>query len=53
VLAALNVPIGKHFTLSPRVGIAFPISDSDLIEALSFDGESVHPFGGLRISAAF
>jgi hypothetical protein len=53
--AALNIPLGKYFTVSPKVGYAFPLSGraKDLIETLSWDGAGDHVYGGIRISAAF
>lgn len=53
--AALNIPVGQYFTISPRVGYAFPLSgrSKDLIESLSWDGDGDHVFGGIRLSAAF
>jgi uncharacterized protein (TIGR02001 family) len=52
---ALNVPIGKYITVSPRVGYAFPLSGSatNLIRYISWDGIQNHVFGGLRLTAAF
>lgn len=51
----LNIPVGKYFTITPKVGYAFPLGGdaADLIESLSWDGSDNHFFGGLRISAAF
>ncbi len=53
--AALNIPVAKYFTISPKVGYAFPLSGKagDLIENLSWDKDDDHLFGGVRISAAF
>ena len=53
--AALNIPIGKFFTVSPKIGLAFPLSDAagDNIRAGSADREETHVFGGLRLTAAF
>ncbi len=53
--AALNIPLGKYLTLSPRIGYAFPLSNeaSDRIEATSWDGDADHVFGGIRIAASF
>ncbi len=55
ILGAVNIPIGKYFAISPRVGYAFPLSGraSDRIEGLSWDGEEDHVFGGIRLSASF
>jgi hypothetical protein len=52
---ALNVPVGKYFTISPKVGYAFPLSgrSQDLIEFLSWDGDDDHLYGGVRVTAAF
>lgn len=53
--AAINFPIGKYITITPKVGYAFPLSGQadDIIEGFSWDNESNHVFGGLRITAAF
>ncbi len=53
--AALNVPIGKYLTVSPRIGYAFPLSSkaTDLIRFVSWDGVQNHVFGGLRVAASF
>lgn len=53
--AAINFPIGKILTLSPKIGFSFPLSGKaqDEIEFLSWDQESTHVFGGLRVTAAF
>jgi len=55
VFGALNIPLGKYFTVSPRVGVSFPLSDGARreIETVSWDGEDTHVFGGIRLSAAF
>lgn len=53
--AALNIPVGKYFTVSPKIGVAFPLSDAgskDII-ANSVDGNDTHVIGGIRIGAAF
>ena len=53
--AALNIPIGKYVTVSPRIGYAFPLSSNatNLIRYVSWDGVQNHVFGGLRIAASF
>lgn len=53
--AALNIPIGKYVTVSPRIGYAFPLSGNatNLIRWISWDGIQNHVFGGLRLTAAF
>lgn len=53
--AAVNFPIGKYFTISPKVGYSFPLSGEadDEIEALSWDHHDDHIWGGLRVTAAF
>jgi len=55
VSAALNIPIGKYLVISPKIGLAFPLSDggSDDIIVNSVDHEDTHVFGGLRIAASF
>jgi len=55
VLAALNIPVWKYLTVSPKVGVSFPLSDgaSRNIKAGSWDGDDTHVFGGVRLSAAF
>jgi hypothetical protein len=53
--AALNIPLGKYFTITPKIGFAFPLSGNatNLIRYSSWDGVQNHIYGGLRISAAF
>jgi hypothetical protein len=55
IQAALNIPIGKYVTVSPKIGYSFPLTDkaSDEIKLLSWDGEDNHVFGGIRIAVAF
>ncbi len=55
VSAALNIPVGRYVTVSPRIGFAFPITGDghDNIKFNSWDGEANHVFGGIRIAAAF
>lgn len=55
LLAALNIPINKYFTISPRVGFAFPLTGegADNIIANSWDGQDCHVFGGIRFMASF
>lgn len=55
VLAALNIPVCKWATISPRVGVSFPLTSdaSEQIESLSWDGEDTHVFGGIRVAVAF
>jgi hypothetical protein len=55
VLTALHIPAGKYFTITPKVGVAFPLTDdaSDNIRAVSVDGEETHVFGGVNITFAF
>lgn len=53
--AALNIPIGKYLTVSPKIGFAFALGDtaSDNIKLGSVDRQSNHVFGGLRLTGAF
>jgi hypothetical protein len=53
--AALNIPLGKYFTVTPKIGYAFPLSGNatNLIRYVSWDGVQNHIYGGLRISASF
>jgi len=55
LFGSLNIPLGKYFTVSPRVGVSFPLSEGARkeIETVSWDGEGTHVFGGIRVSAAF
>jgi len=55
IFAALNIPVWKCITVSPRIGFAFPLSHNanQEITLLSWDSQANHVFGGLRISAAF
>ncbi len=53
--AAINFPIGKYVTISPKIGFSFPLSGEadDEIEFISWDHDSTHVWGGLRVMAAF
>jgi hypothetical protein len=53
--AALNIPLGKYIVVSPKIGLAFPLSDaaSNDIIANSVDHQDTHVFGGLCILANF
>jgi uncharacterized protein (TIGR02001 family) len=53
--AALNIPINKYITISPRIGFAFPLTADawDNVRANSWDGQPDHVFGGLRVTASF
>lgn len=53
--AALNIPIGEHITLSPKIGFTTPLSDKAAarIEAESWDGKENHFFGGIQLAASF
>lgn len=55
VQAALNIPIGKYVTVSPKIGYAFPLTDkaSREIKMQSWDGKDEHVYGGIGISVAF
>ena len=55
VLAALKIPMGKYFTVSPKVGVAFPLSTdgSHYIAASSADNQDTHVFGGLNLTASW
>lgn len=55
IFAALNIPVWKFVTVSPKVGFWFPLSSSGRqeLEALSWDSLANHIYGGIRISAAF
>lgn len=55
LLATLNIPVGKYFTVSPKVGYAFPLTSdaADYIEVSSVDGEEDHIFGGINVTFAF
>ena len=55
VLAALKIPLGKIFTISPKVGVAFPLSDagSRYLMASSVDSQDTHVFGGVNLSASW
>ncbi|MFZ2447251.1 MAG: hypothetical protein WAW37_12910 [Syntrophobacteraceae bacterium] len=55
IQAALKIPFCKYFTVAPKVGVAFPLSDtaSEFIKANSFDKDDVHVFGGINLTASF
>lgn len=55
IFAALNIPVWKFITVSPRIGFAFPLSHKakEEITFISWDQEANHVFGGIRIAAAF
>ena len=55
ILGALHIPVCKYFTVSPKVGVAFPLSDlaSHRIAAGSWDTQDTHVFGGVNLSANF
>lgn len=55
VSAALRIPLGKYFSVAPKIGLAFPLSNaaSKYLEANSFDGQDVHVFGGMNLTLAF
>jgi uncharacterized protein (TIGR02001 family) len=55
IFAALNIPVWKFITVSPRIGFAFPLSHqaNQEITLISWDTQANHVFGGLRIAAAF
>ena len=55
ISAALNIPVGKYFTITPKVGYAFPLaSDAETrLQDLSWDGRANHVFGGVRVTATF
>lgn len=55
VSAALNIPVHKCITISPKIGLAFPLTrnGSDNIKFNSWDGEENHVCGGIRIAASF
>jgi hypothetical protein len=53
--AALAIPMGKYFTLTPSLSYSFPLSgDADnLLKATSFSGDSDFFYGGVTLSLAF
>jgi hypothetical protein len=53
--AALNIPVHKYVTVSPKFGYWFPLGNeaSDAIRGLSWDKKSNHVYGGLSISFHF
>jgi hypothetical protein len=53
--AALNIPVHKYITVSPKFGYWFPLGNkaSDCIRGLSWDQKSNHVYGGLSISFHF
>jgi hypothetical protein len=55
ISAALNIPVHKYITVSPKVGYWFPLGNeaSDVIKGLSWDEKSNHVYGGLSVSFHF
>jgi hypothetical protein len=53
--AALNIPVHKYITVSPKFGYWFPLGNkaSDCIRGLSWDQKSNHVYGGLSVSFHF
>jgi hypothetical protein len=53
--AALNIPVHKYITVSPKFGYWFPLGNkaSDCIKGLSWDKKSNHVYGGLSVSFHF
>jgi hypothetical protein len=53
--AALNIPVHKYITVTPKFGYWFPLGNkaSDALEELSWDKQSNHVYGGLSISFHF
>jgi hypothetical protein len=53
--AALNIPVHKYITVTPKFGYWFPLGNkaSDAIQGLSWDKKSNHVYGGLSISFHF
>ena len=55
ISAALNIPVHKYITVSPKFGYWFPLGNkaSDCIRGLSWDQKSNHVYGGLSVSFHF
>ena len=53
--AALNIPVHKYITVTPKFGYWFPLGNkaSDAIQGLSWDKKSQHVYGGLSVSFHF
>jgi hypothetical protein len=53
--ADVKFPCGKYLTISPKVGVWFPLTSaaSDYLEANSLDSNSTHFYGGVNLTAAF
>ena len=53
--AALNIPVHKYITVTPKFGYWFPLGNkaSDAIAGLSWDKKSNHVYGGLSVSFHF
>ena len=53
--AALNIPVHKYITVTPKFGYWFPLGNkaSDTIQSLSWDQKSNHVYGGLSVSFHF
>ena len=49
--AALNIPVHKYITVTPKFGYWFPLGNkaSDCIRGLSWDQRSNHVYGGLSV----
>jgi hypothetical protein len=53
--AALNIPVHKYITVSPKFGYWFPLGNeaSTEIKGISWDKKSNHVYGGLGVSFHF
>ncbi|MGO9311223.1 MAG: hypothetical protein ACLQDI_00645, partial [Syntrophobacteraceae bacterium] len=53
--ADIKFPINKYISVSPKVGLWLPLTDSasDYLKASSLDSESTHFYGGVNVTATF
>jgi len=53
--ADIKFPINKYVSVSPKVGLWLPLTDSalDYLKASSLDSESTHFYGGVNVTATF
>jgi hypothetical protein len=53
--ADIKFPINKYVSISPKVGLWLPLTDSasDYLKASSLDSESTHFYGGVNVTATF
>lgn len=55
IMADLKIPLGKVFSIAPKVGFSFPLSTagSHYLSASSVDSQDTHVFGGINLTASW